>query len=54
MIVTVKDRQGRLVRNATVRIRPTNFQARKRFVVGKQRVKRSSKLGHRKLPRPRA
>jgi hypothetical protein len=45
MIVTVKDRQGRLVRNATVRIRPTNFQARKRFVVGKQRVKRSSKLG---------
>jgi hypothetical protein len=45
MIVTVKDRQGRLVRNATVRVRPTNFQSRKRFVVGKQRVKRSSKLG---------
>jgi hypothetical protein len=45
MIVTVKDRRGRLVRNATVRVRPTNFQARKRFVVGKQRTKRSSKIG---------
>jgi hypothetical protein len=45
MIVTVKDRNGRLVRNATVRVRPTNFQAGKRFVVGEQRTKRSSKLG---------
>jgi hypothetical protein len=45
MIVTVKDRRGRLVRNATVRVRPTNFQVRKRFVVGKQRTKRSTKTG---------
>jgi hypothetical protein len=45
MIVTVKDRQNRLVRNAIVRVRPTNAQARKRFVVGKQRTKRSSKIG---------
>jgi hypothetical protein len=45
MIVTVKDRRGRLVRDAIVRVRPTNFQARKRFVVGKQRTKRSSKIG---------
>jgi hypothetical protein len=45
MIVTVKDRRGRLVRNATVRVRPSNFQVRRKFVVGKQRVKRSGKLG---------
>jgi hypothetical protein len=45
MIVTVKDRRGRLVRNATVRVRSTNLQARKRFVVGKQRTRRSGKLG---------
>jgi hypothetical protein len=45
MIVTVKDRQNRLVRNAIVRVRPSNFQVRKRFVVGKQRTKRSSKTG---------
>jgi hypothetical protein len=45
MIVTVKDRRGRLVRNATVRVRPTNFQARRKFVVGKQRTRRSGKLG---------
>jgi hypothetical protein len=45
MIVTVKDRQNRLVRNAIVRVRPSNFQVRKKFVVGKQRTKRSSKTG---------
>jgi hypothetical protein len=45
MIVTVKDNRGRLIRNAIVRVRPTNFQYRKRFVIGKQRTKRSGKTG---------
>jgi hypothetical protein len=45
MMVTVTDRRGRLVRNATVRVRPTSVQARKRFVVGNQRTKRSSRTG---------
>jgi hypothetical protein len=41
MIVTVKDNRGRLVRGATVRVRPKV----KRFVVGNQRTKKSSKIG---------
>jgi hypothetical protein len=41
MIVTLKDNRGRLVRNATVRVRPKV----KRFVVGNQRTKKSSKIG---------
>lgn len=41
MIVTVKDNRGRLVRNATVRVRSKI----KRFVVGNQRTKKSSKIG---------
>jgi hypothetical protein len=41
MIVTVRDNQNRLVRGATVRVRPKL----KRFVVGKERVKKSSKVG---------
>jgi hypothetical protein len=41
MIVTVKDNRGRLVRGATVRVRPKV----KRFVVGGERVKTSSKVG---------
>jgi hypothetical protein len=41
MIVTVKDNRGRLVRNATIRVRPKI----KRFVVGNQRTKKSSKIG---------
>jgi hypothetical protein len=45
MIVTVKDRRNRLVRNAIVRVRPSNFQVRRKFVVGKQRMKRSGKTG---------
>jgi hypothetical protein len=45
MIVTVKDSRGRLIRNATIRVRPTNFQVRKKFVVGKQRTKKSGKTG---------
>jgi hypothetical protein len=45
MIVTVKDRRNRLVRNAVVRVRPSNFQVRRKFIVGKQRTKRSSKTG---------
>jgi hypothetical protein len=44
MIVTIKDKQGRLVRNAIVRVRPANSPA-KQFVIGKQRTKRSSKIG---------
>jgi hypothetical protein len=41
MIVTVKDNRGRLVRGATVRVRPKL----KRFVIGNDRVKKSSKVG---------
>jgi hypothetical protein len=41
MIVTVKDNRGRLVRNATIRVRPKV----KRFVIGNQRTKKSSKIG---------
>jgi hypothetical protein len=41
MIVTVRDKQNRLIRGATVRVRPKV----KRFVVGKERVKKSSKVG---------
>lgn len=41
MIVTVKDNQGRLIRNATIRVRPKI----KRFVVGNQRTKKSNKVG---------
>lgn len=42
MIVTVKDNRGRLVRGATVRVRPKA----KRFVVGpNQRTKKSTKIG---------
>lgn len=42
MIVTVKDNRGRLVRGATVRVRPKV----KRFVVGpSQRTKKSTKIG---------
>jgi hypothetical protein len=41
MIVTVRDRQNRLVRGATIRVRPKV----KRFVVGKERVKKSTKVG---------
>jgi hypothetical protein len=41
MIVTVKDNRGRLIRNATIRVRPKL----KRFVVGNQRTKKSSKIG---------
>jgi hypothetical protein len=45
MIVTVKDNRGSLIRNATIRVRPTNFQVRKKFVIGKQRTKKSGKTG---------
>jgi hypothetical protein len=41
MIVTVRDRQNRLVRGATVRVRPKA----KRFFVGNQRVKKTTKVG---------
>jgi hypothetical protein len=41
MIVTVRDNQNRLVRGATIRVRPKL----KRFVIGKERVKKSSKVG---------
>jgi hypothetical protein len=41
MLVTVKDNRGRLVRGATVRVRPKL----KRFVIGNQRIKKSSKVG---------
>jgi hypothetical protein len=41
MIVTVKDVRGRLVRGATVRVQAKS----KRLVLGKQRTKRSTRLG---------
>jgi hypothetical protein len=41
MIVTVKDNRGRLIRGATIRVRSKV----KRFVVGNQRTKKSSKIG---------
>ena len=45
MTVTVKDRQGRLVRDAIVRVRVANFQVRRQFVRGGQQAKISSKVG---------
>lgn len=45
MIVTVKDNRGRLIRNATIRVRPPNSQVRRKFVIGKQRTKKSGKTG---------
>jgi hypothetical protein len=41
MLVTVKDNRGRLVRGATVRVRPKLA----RLVVGNKRVKKTSKVG---------
>lgn len=45
MTVTVRDRQGRLVRDATVRVRVANFQVRRHFVRGGQQAKFTSKVG---------
>jgi hypothetical protein len=45
MTVTVKDRLGRLVRDAAVRVRVANFQVRQRFVAGRQQAKFSSRVG---------
>jgi hypothetical protein len=45
MTVTVKDRLGRLVRDAIVRVRVANFQVRRQFVRGGQQVKYSSRVG---------
>ena len=45
MTVTVKDRLGRLVRDAVVRVRVANFQVRRHFVRGGQQAKFSSKVG---------
>ena len=45
MTVTVKDRLGRLVRDAVVRVRVANFQVRRHFVRGGQQAKFSTKVG---------
>jgi hypothetical protein len=45
MTVTVKDRLGRLVRDAIVRVRVANFQVRRQFVRGGQQAKFSSRVG---------
>jgi hypothetical protein len=45
MTVTVKDRLGRLVRDAIVRVRVANFQVRRQFVRGGQQAKYSSRVG---------
>ena len=45
MTVTVVDRSGRLVRDAVVRIRVANFQARRHFVRGGQQSKKSGANG---------
>jgi hypothetical protein len=45
MTVTVKDRQGRLIRDAVVRVRVADFQVRRHFVSGGQQAKFSSRVG---------
>jgi hypothetical protein len=45
MTVTVKDRLGRLVRDAIVRVRVANFQVRRQFVRGGQQVRYSNRVG---------
>jgi hypothetical protein len=45
MTVTVKDRLGRLVRDAAVRVRVANFQVGKKFVASAQQAKFSSRVG---------
>jgi hypothetical protein len=45
MTVTVKDRLGRLVRDAAVRVGVANFQVRRKFVTGGQQAKFSSRVG---------
>jgi hypothetical protein len=45
MTVTVKDRLGRLVRDAAVRVRVANFQVGKKLVASGQQAKYSSRVG---------
>ncbi len=45
MLVTVKDRQGRLIRDAIVRVRSGGTKAQRKRVAGGQQVKLSNKVG---------
>ncbi len=45
MTVTVKDRQGRLVRDAIVRVRVADHQVRRQLVRGGQQVKYTTRVG---------